>query len=133
MKFPKDHVSEALQACGPRAQACVDYCLWLAQDGEAKPFFDSAATLCEEASVADAFRELGYSLETATRPLEQCDFSFAAATRLLLYGGDTASANDLHKTRFRRHTRRGVRRQTLRSYACRCEPCTKSERVLNWD
>ena len=45
MNFPLDHIREALQVCGPRAQACIEYCLVLAQDGDRKPVSDSAASL----------------------------------------------------------------------------------------
>ncbi len=64
---------------------------------------------CDEVSPADLFVQLGYSMDIATRALEQCDFSFVAATQLLLYGGDATRAKFLAQTRFRRHTRKLVK------------------------
>ncbi len=81
MEFPEGHVQEALQACGPHVQACVDFCLGKARDEECKPVSDSSAIIRDEASAAEALRALGYSLEECTRALELCDFSFASAIK----------------------------------------------------
>jgi hypothetical protein len=101
--FPQDHIQEALQVCGPRLQACVEYCLGKAQDEQCKPVSDSSATLRDEASAAEALGALGYSLEECTRALELCDFSFTSAIKLLLFGSDADRTKYLAKSRFRKH------------------------------
>ena len=101
--FPQDHIQEALQVCGPRLQACVEYCLGKAQDEECKPVSDSSATLRDEASAAEALGALGYSLVECTRALELCDFSFTSAIKLLLFGSDADRTKYLAKSRFRKH------------------------------
>ena len=110
MDFPQDHVQEALQVCGPRVQACVEYCLGKTQDKECKSVSDSSAILRDEASAAEALRALGYSLEECTRALELCDFSYTSAIKLLLFGSDTDRAKYLAKTPFRKHFRKGVKK-----------------------
>ena len=110
MDFPRDHIQEALQACGSRVQACVEYCLGKAQDEECKPVSDSSAVLCDEVSAAEALGALGFSLEECTRSLEVCDFSFTSALKLLLFGIDTDRTKYLAKTPFRKHLRKGVRK-----------------------
>ena len=69
----------------------------------------SDSVVREEASAANALHTLGFNLQTVTRALEECGFSFAAAITLLLYGSEIARAQYLAKTRFRRHTRRVVK------------------------
>ena len=51
MQFPQNHVCDAIAACGCNTQACVDYCLRLAQDATGQPVSDSA-----EACVTEAIR-----------------------------------------------------------------------------
>jgi hypothetical protein len=110
MDFPRDHVQEALQVCGSRVQACVEYCLAKAQDAECKPVSDSSAVLRDEASAAEALGALGFSLEECTRSLELCAFSFTSALKLLLFGSDIDRTKYLAKTPFRKHFRKGVRK-----------------------
>ena len=104
MKFPPAHIQEALEVCGPNVQACLDHCLALTHNGKSTPVSDNVVR--EEASAASALHSLGFDLQTVARALEACDFSFAAAIRLLLYGSDLDRAQFLDKVRFRRHTRR---------------------------
>ena len=100
MEFTDKDIQEALQACGPRVQACVEFCLSSTR-GE---YF--LADTDEEASASDALRSLGYSLEECTRALELCDFSFTSAIKLLLFGSDTDRTQSLAKTHFRKHCRK---------------------------
>ena len=99
MDFPRDDVQEALQVCGPRVQACVEYCLGKVQDEECKPVSDSSAIPYDEASAAEALGALGYSLEECTRVLELCHFSLTSAIQLLLFGSDAGRAKYLAKNR----------------------------------
>jgi hypothetical protein len=106
MGFDQEHIEDALRVCGARTEACVKFCVNLAKDAASE--CTTSSQPCDEVSAADLFVQLGYSVDIATRALEQCDFSFAAATQLLLYGGDATRAKFLAQTRFRRHTRKHV-------------------------
>ena len=105
MQFPSDHIRDAMAACGSNTQACVDYCLALAQDTRSQPVADSQV---KEYEAADLFSSLGYSLEASTRALEVCDLSFVRALQFLLYGSDLSRAKYLSNARFKRHTRQRV-------------------------
>ena len=114
MDFPDGDVQEALQVCGPRVQACVEFCLGKTQGEECKPVSDSSAILRDEASASEALRALGYSLEECTLALELCDSSFTSAIILLLFGSDADRTKYLAKTPFRKHWRK-VAKQPDRS------------------
>ena len=110
MQFPKDHVRDAIDACGSNTQRCIDYCLARSKDSGTQPISDSDMQAEKENAAAETFCRLGYSAETATKALELCDFSFIRALQYLLYGSDLARTRYLSNTRFKRHTRKQIAR-----------------------
>ena len=66
MGFPKELVGKAIEECGPRAQACADYCIRPQTAPSAESPTGSAQAEREEAKAAAALLNLGFSVEAAT-------------------------------------------------------------------
>ena len=90
----------------------MEFCLDKSQDEECEPAGQSltAQILSDEASVAEALRAPGYSLEDCTRVLEDYGFSLTSAIKLLLFGSDIDRTTYLAKQPFRKHVRKYVPR-----------------------